>query len=193
MARGLRRSLDGAQGVVHFFAEAGGQSGGNTPVFRLELPDVLREVGVVEDFHCSAARNSSSVNLAVRPDATSSIRRTPAATASFSAAGQTTLSTNRRANSIRSSAGKAKTVSATPRMGGTGHWLVPSGHWPDGTEGSLPLPLAIECFRPRSLPSGGSPLGTGESPVLPRISSQRKRVTPAVTVHTCCPSLLRRS
>ena len=56
----------------------------------------------------------------------------------------------------------------TPGKGGTGNLPVPLGHWPDGTEKSLAQKKPFEEVRARlSVPSGGSPLGTGESPVLP--------------------------
>ena len=72
---------------------------------------------------------------------------------------------------------KTKTVKqrASGEMGGTGDPPVPSGHWPDGRGGSrsgrgrtrnVPTPLPV--------PSGGSPLVTGGSPVLPKRRAPRR-------------------
>ena len=59
------------------------------------------------------------------------------------------------------------------KMGGTGDSPVPSGHWPDGKGGRH-----AGRDRARNLPtvpSGESPLGTGESPVLPRRAGAPRR------------------
>ncbi len=53
-------------------------------------------------------------------------------------------------------------------MGGTGDPPVPSGHWPDGMEPPLTWPRSHQTNRTSfSIPRGGSPRGTGGSPVLP--------------------------
>ncbi len=66
---------------------------------------------------------------------------------------------------------KTKTVKqrVAAEMGGTGDPPVPSGHWPDGTRGRRPGYERTEKISTRlPVPSGGSPLGTGGSPVLPK-------------------------
>jgi hypothetical protein len=55
----------------------------------------------------------------------------------------------------------------TSNPGSTGHWPVPPGHWPDGTENARLFMDSTGCLHRSSVPSGASPLGTGESPVLP--------------------------
>jgi|ERR1019366_7256925 hypothetical protein len=53
-------------------------------------------------------------------------------------------------------------------MGGTGDPPVPSGHWPDGRDRTLALKTdARKSSSAFLVPSGGSPLGTGQWPVLP--------------------------
>jgi len=53
-------------------------------------------------------------------------------------------------------------------MGGTGDSPVPSGHWPDGTGKTFELETDVrKDLSASSIPSGGSPLGTGQGPVLP--------------------------
>ncbi len=53
-------------------------------------------------------------------------------------------------------------------MGGTGDPPVPSGHWPDGMRRTSALETnARKGSTVFSIPSGGSPLGTGQWPVLP--------------------------
>jgi hypothetical protein len=106
----LRRGFDGIERILKFVAEAHRQTVRDGIVIRLELPDVLWKVRVLNDSHRSAEQNCSSERPAVRPAAMSSIRRIPSATASFSTADVTTLSTSRRANSRRSSAGRSSTV-----------------------------------------------------------------------------------
>ena len=61
-------------------------------------------------------------------------------------------------------------------MGSTGDPPVPSGHWPDGM-GRLPtLPNRVRKNSCAALlPSGGSPLGTGQWPVLPAAGLLRHR------------------
>ena len=49
-------------------------------------------------------------------------------------------------------------------MGSTGDPPVPSGHWPDGIAKVLMLKKSTQNL---SIPSGGSPLGTGQWPVPP--------------------------
>ena len=49
-------------------------------------------------------------------------------------------------------------------MGRTGHWPVPAGDSPAGREGRQET---IWCVPSATVPSGESPLGTGESPVPP--------------------------
>src|SRR5881296_2693837 len=63
---------------------------------------------------------------------------------------------------------KTQSVYANCGLGSTGHWPVPSGDSPDGmgraspaNEDSLILGAAL------LVPVGGSPTGTGVSPVLP--------------------------
>src|SRR5436309_7530944 len=63
---------------------------------------------------------------------------------------------------------RSKSVYANCGLGSTGHWPVPSGDSPDGmgraspaNEDSLILGAAL------LVPVGGSPTGTGVSPVLP--------------------------
>lgn len=63
-----------------------------------------------ENYHDKAARNSASVTPFVLPVRTASIRRMPVLTAVSKDAGSTTLSTSRRANSSRSSAGSSKAI-----------------------------------------------------------------------------------
>ena len=53
-------------------------------------------------------------------------------------------------------------------MGSTGDPPVPSGHWPNGTGRRLALVTdARKSSGAVRIPSGGSPLGTGQWPVLP--------------------------
>ena len=66
---------------------------------------------VEADLHPKAARYWSWVKPCTRPDATSSMRRTPSATASLTDAGSITLSTRRRANSKRSSGDNSSAAS----------------------------------------------------------------------------------
>ena len=61
-------------------------------------------------------------------------------------------------------------------MGGTGHSPVPSGHWPDGTGKTFELETdARESLNVSSIPSGGSPLGTGQWPVLPKAAASESQ------------------
>ena len=54
------------------------------------------------------------------------------------------------------------------RIGSTGDPPVPSGHWPDGRDRTLALNTeARKIPGAFPVPSGGSPLGTGQWPVLP--------------------------
>src|ERR1017187_10655581 len=54
-------------------------------------------------------------------------------------------------------------------IGSTGDPPVPSGHWPDGRDRTLALKTeARKIPGAFPVPSGGSPLGTGQWPVLPR-------------------------
>jgi arylsulfatase A-like enzyme len=65
-------------------------------------------------------------------------------------------------------------------MGSTGHRPVSFGHRPDETARRVPRWTAPVCFPPLALPSGGSPLGTGESPVPPvRVRNIRANVPAA--------------
>jgi len=72
---------------------------------------------------------------------------------------------------------------ATPGKGGTGNLPVPLGHWPDGTERGVAGKTMFRKTRARrSVPSGGSPLGTGGSPVPVRLRRQKDK---AVEVRFC--------
>ena len=62
------------------------------------------------------------------------------------------------------------TVFATAGLGSTGHWPVPPGDSPGGRadtlqSGAVPLSAGVH----RAVPFGGSPTGTGESPVPPLV------------------------
>jgi hypothetical protein len=62
----------------------------------------------------------------------------------------------------------AKSASGNPFLGSTGHWPVPPGDSPDGTGSALGGNKDGTFARSRlALPVGGSPTGTGGSPVLP--------------------------
>jgi hypothetical protein len=53
-------------------------------------------------------------------------------------------------------------------LGSTGDPPVPDGHWPDGTGRTLiPATAAQNRSHAFPIPSGGSPLGTGQWPVPP--------------------------
>ncbi len=53
-------------------------------------------------------------------------------------------------------------------VGSTGDSPVPSGHWPDGTERAFAVETDVRKHSGAlPVPSGGSPLGTGQWPVLP--------------------------
>jgi len=64
-------------------------------------------------------------------------------------------------------------------LGGTGHWPVPSGDSPDGTERRIFLaPARLSNPTRLAIPVGGSPTGTGGSPVPPILKTRhRKRAT----------------
>src|SRR5213594_3392616 len=65
-------------------------------------------------------------------------------------------------------AGAFHSVSGHWILGSTGHWPVPSGDSPDGM-GRTPPTNDEDLLRGAALliPVGGSPTGTGGSPVLP--------------------------
>jgi len=74
--------------------------------------------------------------------------------------------------------GASMSVFGNCLMGSTGHWPVPSGDSPDGTgrassanEDSQVLGVAL------LVPVGGSPTGTGESPVLPIFQTRSMATT----------------
>jgi len=61
-----------------------------------------------------------------------------------------------------------------PKMeaGSTGDPLVPSGHWPDGTESRLRAPASVwKSAAAVAVPGGGSPPGTGQWPVPPILTA----------------------
>ena len=63
-------------------------------------------------------------------------------------------------------------------LGGTGHWPVPSGDSPDGTERRIFLaPARLSNPTRLAIPVGGSPTGTGGSPVPP-ILKTRTNINP---------------
>ena len=75
---------------------------------------------------------------------------------------------------------KTKTVNpkSALKMGGTGDSPVPSGHWPDGRRERRSGHERTKNISTRlPVPSGGSPLGTGGSPVLPRGAAAPRRAT----------------
>src|SRR5213593_3654175 len=83
------------------------------------------------------------------------------------------------ASALPSDAGIPKSVFGNCVLGSTGHWPVPSGDSPDGmgsasaaNKDSLLLGSAL------LVPVGGSPTGTGGSPVLPIFQTGSKRVCP---------------
>src|SRR5260370_9089537 len=107
MARSSGGNFDRLNCVLDLSSKARGKPLRDARVLRLEFPDVLWQLRVKEGVHPRAARYSASVRPRTRPVAMSSIRRMPSATASLSGTGATTLSTNRRANSKRSSGGNS--------------------------------------------------------------------------------------
>src|SRR6059036_1513839 len=72
-------------------------------------------------------------------------------------------------------AGAFHSVSGHWILGSTGHWPVPSGDSPDGMGSTSPASKDEPILGTALLvPVGGSPTGTGGSPVLPRCSARRR-------------------
>src|SRR5213593_1670747 len=95
------------------------------------------------------------------------------------------------ASALPSDAGIPKSVFGNCVLGSTGHWPVPSGDSPDGmgsasaaNKDSLLLGSAL------LVPVGGSPTGTGGSPVLPIRQTRSKSPADLISIQGFAQGLL---